>query len=108
MMHLHQTHSRMDLGDMQEVNLMGLHYRMEKNTGDIRAYDFHLNINFELKVWYITTLLLVCINMSLLIQYLYDLFSVSRLDFNTFYTEQLEKLCADRSLAENRKEETSG
>jgi hypothetical protein len=41
----------MDLGDMQEIDLMGLCYRMEKNTEDIRAYDFLLNINFELKVW---------------------------------------------------------
>lgn len=98
----------MDLGDMQEMNLLGLHYRMEKNTGDIRAYDFHLNINFELKVWYINIFLLVCINVSLLTLYLYDSFSVSRLDFNTFYTEQLETLCTDRSLVENKKEGTSG
>lgn len=31
-----------------------------------------------------------------------------RLDFNTFYTEQLERICADRSLVDTRKEETSG
>jgi hypothetical protein len=55
----------MDLGDTQEMNLMGLHYGMEENTGDIRAFNFHLNINVELKVWYVNTLLLVCINMSL-------------------------------------------
>jgi hypothetical protein len=36
------------------------------------------------------------------------IFFVSRLDFNTFYTEQLERLCADRSVVGSRKEETSG
>jgi hypothetical protein len=35
-------------------------------------------------------------------------FFVSRLDFNTFYTEQLERLCADRSVVGGRKEDTSG
>jgi len=36
------------------------------------------------------------------------LLPLSRLNFNTFYTEQLERLCADRSLADSRKEEISG
>ncbi|PNF14012.1 Gamma-tubulin complex component 2 [Cryptotermes secundus] len=31
-----------------------------------------------------------------------------RLDFNTFYTEQLERLCTDRPMVENGKEGTSG
>jgi gamma-tubulin complex component 2 len=31
-----------------------------------------------------------------------------RLNFNTFYTEQLERLCVDESLADSRKEEISG
>ncbi|XP_021928970.1 gamma-tubulin complex component 2-like isoform X2 [Zootermopsis nevadensis] len=31
-----------------------------------------------------------------------------RLDFNTFYTEQLERLCDDRSMVGGGKEETSG
>jgi len=64
-------------------------------------------------MWYIKNMISVCINMSFdsvnkLCLFFLLLLLLSRLNFNTFYTEQLERLCVDESLADSRKEEISG